>query len=225
MTVLKAEKRESGKAKEARKGGLLPAVVYGRKEPSQAIAISLLEFEKALHEAGETSVIELQGLGASKDVLIHEVTYDVLTGQPLHADFYAIEKGQKVSVAVPLEFEGVSPAVKDLGGILVKVMHELEVEGEPKHLPRVLRVNIESLATLESQIHVKDLPLPSGVVPKEDAEEVVAMISVAKEEPVEEVPMDVSQIEMSVERGKKEEEGVEGAAPAAPEAKKETPKA
>lgn len=206
MVTLKAEKRESGKAAAARRAGLLPAVVYGKKEEAMPIAVDAKAFGKVLEEAGESTVIELEGLGAAKDVLLHDISYDPLTGTPTHADFYAFEKGQKVEVAVPLEFEGVSPAVKDLGGILVKVMHELEVEAEPKNLPHNLVVDISKLDTLESQLHVSDIALPAGVIAKADAEEVVAMISVAKEEPVEEAVTDISQIEISEERGKKEEE-------------------
>ena len=95
--------------------GVLPAVVYGRKEESTPIAVNRKEFEKIFHKAGESTVIKLKGLGTDKDVLIHEVSVDALTGTALHADFYAIAEGQTVTVSVPLEFEGEAPAVKDLG--------------------------------------------------------------------------------------------------------------
>jgi large subunit ribosomal protein L25 len=110
-------------------------------------------------------------------------------------------------VSVPLEFEGVSPAVKDLGGILTKVMHELEIECDPSELPQAIHIDISKLATLDDQIKVGDLKLPKSAVPSIEADEVVAMISVAKEEVEEAAPMDISAIETSVERGKKEEEG------------------
>lgn len=206
MVQLNVQKREGGKAKAARKAGFLPAVVYGRKEMATPISIPMKEFEKALHEAGESTVIELQGLGDAKNVLIHEVERDVLTGAPMHADLYAIEKGQKVTVSVPLEFVGTSAAVKDLGGILTKVLHALEVEAEPQNLPHSITVDISKLATLEDQIKVSDLSLPQGAEAQADEGDIVAMISVAQEEPVEAPAMDITQIETSVERGKKEEE-------------------
>ena len=68
---------------------------------------------------------------------------------------------------------------------------------------------------LEDQIKIKDLGLPAALKLSIDQDEVVAMIDVAKDEPVEVAPVDISAIGMSVERGKKEEEGAEGAAPAA----------
>lgn len=217
---LAVEKRDTGKkAKSLREQGILPAIVYGRKEESTPISIDKKLFEKVFKAAGESSVLTLKGLGEDKEALIHEVEVDAVSGEPIHADFYAIEKGQTVTVSVPFEFEGTSPAVKDKGGILVKVMHQLEIEVLPKDLPHSIKVDIGKLIELEDQIKIKDLAIPSTAKLSVDQDEVVAMIDVAKDEPVEEVPMDISQIETSVERGKKPEEGTEGEA-AAPEAKK-----
>ncbi|MDE1924607.1 MAG: 50S ribosomal protein L25 [Patescibacteria group bacterium] len=197
-----------------RNKGVLPAVVYGRSQESTPISVDLKTFKKVYHAAGESSVISLTGLGnTAKDALIHDVDFDAVSGEPLHADFYAIEKGQTVTVSVPLEFDGVSPAVKDLGGILTKVMHELELECEPKDLPQAIHVDVSKLATLEDQIKVSDLKLPASAKISVDLDEVVAMISVAQEEVEEAAPADLSAIEISEERGKKEEE-------AAPEGEK-----
>ena len=213
---LTVEKREiKTKPKSLREKGILPAVIYGRKEESTPIAIDAKQFEKVFKAAGESTVLTLKGLDQDKQALIQEVDFDAVSGEPLHADFYVIEKGQTVTVSVPFEFAGVSPAVKDKGGILVKVMHELEVECEPKDLPRAIRVDVSSLVELEDQIKIKDLGLSAALKLSIDTDEVVAMIDVAKEEPVEAAPVDISAIEMSVERGKKEEEGAEGTAPAA----------
>jgi len=214
---LAVEKRDSKKNPGAvRREGFLPAVVYGRSQKSTPIAVNAKEFEKVFKKAGESSVISLKGLGAAQDALIHEVDFDAVSGHPVHADFYAIEKGQTVTVSVPLEFVGTSAAVKDLGGILTKVMHELELECEPKDLPHAIEVDISKLETLESQIHVSDLKLPASAKISAAPEEVVAMISVAKEEVEEAAPVDLSAIEISEERGKKEEEGAAGEAAAAP---------
>src|SRR3989344_3324010 len=213
---LTVEKREiKTKPKSLREKGVLPGVIYGRKEASTPIAVNLKQFEKVFKAAGESTVLTLKGLGEDKDALIHDVSVDAVSGTPLHTDFYVIEKGQTVTVSVPFEFEGISPAVKDKGGILVKVIHELEVECEPKDLPRAIRVDVSKLVELEDQIKIKDLGLPVNLKLSIDVDEVVAMIDVAKEEPVEAPPVDISAIEMSVERGKKEEEGAEGTAPAA----------
>lgn len=209
---LTVEKRDLAKNPKALRGeGFIPAVVYGRSQESTPITLVRKEFEKVFRAAGGSAVVTLVGLGEKKDALIHDVSVHAVSGAPLHADFYAIEKGQTVTVSVPLEFEGVSPAVKDLGGILVKVMHELEIEVEPSELPHGIVVDISALKTLDDQITVADLKLPKSAKLDIDPEEVVAMVSLAQEETEESAPMDLSQIETSVERGKKEEEEAEPA--------------
>jgi large subunit ribosomal protein L25 len=207
MTKLQAEPRDaSAKLGELRKRGMIPAVFYGKKEPSTPITISLVDFLKVWKEAGESSVISLETPDGSVESLIHEVDFDPVTGTPRHADFYVFEKGHKVEVEVPLEFEGVSPAVKDQGGSLVKVMHALKIEAMPKDLPHAVTVDISSLSTFESQILAKDIKLPVGVELKANEEEVVALVSRPREEKEEEVaPADLSTIEVA-KKGKDEEE-------------------
>ncbi|MEK7068352.1 MAG: 50S ribosomal protein L25 [Patescibacteria group bacterium] len=214
LTVQKRDKAQNPNT--LRRGGVLPAVIYGRAEEATPIAVDRKTFQKLYKAAGESSVITIKGLGEDKDALIQEVSVDAVTGEPLHADFYAIQKGQTVTVSVPFEFVGTAPAVKDLGGILTKVMYELEIECQPKDLPQHIVVDVSKLATLEDQIKVSDLKLPASAKLSIDPDEVVAMISVAQEEPEEPVaPADLSAIEISEDRGKKEEE----AAPAEGEAK------
>jgi len=116
-----------------------------------------------VEKAGESSVIILSDGTNEHEALIHEIDIHPVTGVPRHADFYVIEKGKKIQVKVPLEFIGVSPAVKDLGGILVKVLRELEIEAAAKDLPHDLKVDISALKELTSTIHVSDLKIPAGV--------------------------------------------------------------
>ncbi|MCK9352432.1 MAG: 50S ribosomal protein L25 [Candidatus Paceibacterota bacterium] len=191
-----------------RKQGLLPCVYYGPKEKPVPIAVNKIEFLKAWKEAGESTVITLNTGKKEIDVLIQDMSFDPVRNEVIHADFYVLEKGKVVEVYVPLDFVGVSKAVKDLSGILVKVLHEIEVEALPKDLPHTIAVDISALDGLDSQIFAKDLKLPSGVNLITEPEEVVAAISVAEEE-VEEAPAaDLSAIEVE-KKGKKEEDGGE----------------
>ena len=182
------------------------AVLYGHKEVSTPISVSLMDFKKVWKEAGESSVISLSGVGEEKEALIHDVDFEPITGEPRHADFYIIEKGRKVQVKVPLNFIGIAPAVKEMGGILVKVIHEVEVEAIPKDLPHEIEVNISKLENFESKIEVKDITVPTGVKIVAKPDEVVALVSEAKEEELEVAPeaVDLSAIEVE-KRGKEEE--------------------
>ena len=218
MITLDIEVRKSlGKAIKNLPKGFMPAVYYGHKEASTPISVSRAAVKKVLQVAGESSVVVLKGAGKDLEVLIHEIDFDPIKGEPRHADFYVLEKGKKVRVSVPLHFEGVSPAVKNLGGIIVKVLHEVEVEAEPHDLPHSISVNVESLENFESKIHVKDVVFPKGVVAISDQEEVVALVSQPREEKEEETTApDLSTIEVE-KKGKKEEEGAETAEATAPE--------
>lgn len=224
MLKLAVKKREvfGKKLKAARAAGDLPVVVYGDKTEATPYFVSSHDFKKVLQQAGESTVISLvpAGEASSKEVLIHEVVTHPVTDEFVHADFYVIDKNKPIEIEVPLVFDGVSPAVKDLGGTLVSVLRELTIEALPLEIPRDISVDISALATLESQILVKDLKLPAGVKKVlNDPEEVVAAISVAKDEPIEEAPVDLSAIEVE-KKGKKPEEGAEaGEAAPAPEAK------
>lgn len=216
MLTLAIEKREKvGKLDGIRASGLLPAVYYGPKEASTTATVSNIEFKKVWKKAGESSVIILKDkAGTEHEALIHAVDIHPLSGEPLHVDFYVIEKGKKVEVEVPIVFAGISPAVKDLGGILVKVHRALKIEAAPRDLPHEVTVDISKLATLTDVIKAKDIVLPKGVELKVNAEDVVASIAEAKEEVEEVTPVDLASIEVEA-KGKEVKEGEEGAAPAA----------
>lgn len=209
MFKLNAEKRDiKNKLGTMRGEGKLPAVFYGRKVASTPITVKETEFNKVWKQAGESSVVVISINGEDHESLIHDIDLDPVTGVVRHADFYILEKGKLVEVKVPLEFIGVSAAVKDLGGVLAKVLHELHIEAKPSDLPQHIEVDISALDTIDSQILAKDIKLPAGVKLLENEEEVIALVSLAKEEVEEEVvPVDFSTIEVE-KRGKKEEEAV-----------------
>src|SRR3990167_9288426 len=208
MTTLAVQRREEAgpKAGALRRAGTLPAVVYGAHQEATPIAVDAKAFGKALTSAGESTIVSLEGLGAPLPTLIHEVDLDPITHLPRHVDFYAVTKGQKVEVAVPLEFVGESPAVK-AGANLVRVLHELAVEADPANLPHELTIDVSILAEIGAQIHAGDVKLPAGVTLVTDPEEVVALIQEVEEEPEEvAAPADLSAIEVEG-KGKETEEG------------------
>ena len=217
MLSLTVEKRNmTTRADAVRKTGKIPAVFYGPKEASTPVIVDAKEFGKVWKKAGRYSVIILKdAAGAEHDALIHAVDADPLSGMARHADFYVIEKGKKVSVAVPLEFVGISPAVKDKAAILVKVRRDIEVEAAPRDLPHDLKVDISKLVEFKDVVQAKDLLLPAGVELKISGDEVLASVSEAKEE-VEEAPAAIDMTAIEVEaKGKEVKEGEAGAAPAA----------
>ena len=209
LTLRISHRKKLGKTSKRLSNDKMAAVYYGRKEESTPIEVSKSEFKKLFRKAGESTVVVLDDGAKQLEALIHEVDMDPVRDEPRHADFLILEKGRKVEVSVPLNFIGESPAVKS-GLILVKVMYELEIEAEPKNLPHEIDVDISSLVDEHSKIAISDLTLPVGVESVEDATEVIASISIPKEEVVEEA-VDLSTIEVE-KKGKAEVEGEDGPA-------------
>ncbi len=207
MVTLETKKRESNEnLRNLRAEGFIPAVFYGRKQSPVSISVKQKDFDKVWKEAGESTVITLSGDAGNHDVMIHDVDRDPLSGTVRHADFYVIEKGKKLQVSVPVEFEGVSPAVKESGAILVKVVHEVEVEALPENLPHELTVDISALVTLDSNITAGDIKLPKGVSLVTKPEEIVASVVMPKEETDTPTTVDLSAIEVE-KKGKEAKEG------------------
>ena len=214
MLELQTEKREifGKKLKPFRKQGKLPAVLYGPKEKSQPLFVSLKDFKKLWKEVGESTVIQLNLEKSRKEVLIQEVAVDPIKDEPVHVDFYAVQMDKPIQAAIALEFSGISPAVKNLGGVLVKVMHEIEVEALPKNLPHELVVEISKLEKFEDKILAKDIILPEGVKLIANPEEVIALVEEPREEeiaPAAEEKISFEEIEVAGAKEKEEKEKAE----------------
>lgn len=186
--------------------GEIPAVFYGAKTASTPIAISAVDFTKVFSKAGEMTPIALKTSEGVKNVLVHDMQRDPVKHTVSHVDFYVVEKGQKVHVSIPLSFVGEAPATKN-GGILVKVAHEISVEGDATALPHEITVDTSVLATLDAVITAGDLALPKGVsLYHVEAGDVIASISAQSDDALETVSeIDLSSIEVA-KKGKKEEE-------------------
>ncbi len=209
MLFLSAKVRNKiGKAvKKIRKEGIIPAILYGPKLKNIPLEINLKEFEKVFEVAGESSLISLEIEKKKTPVLIHEVQRDPLTGKPIHVDFYQPSLKEEIEARVALVFEGEAPAVKELGGTLIKNISEIEVKALPQNLPHEIKVNISQLKTFDDNILVKDLKLPEGVKILRNPEEIVAFVSQpekVEEELVKPIEEKVEEVK-KVEKEKKEE--------------------
>ncbi len=217
MLSLSVKERKTGENPDVlRKAGFLPAVFYGKKTESTPITISLVEFTKVFKQAGESSVVTLKTSDGEVDTLIHEIDFDAVTDTPKHVDFYVFDKDKKMEIDVAVEFEGVAPAVK-AGLLVVKVMHEIKVEALPGSLPHAVFVDISKLEKDGDVVTVKDIKELKGVKFLSGEDDVVASVQTPQEEK-EEVPVDLSAIEVE-KKGKEAKEGEGGGEAPAEEAK------
>ena len=221
MTKLSAKirKEEGRKTNALKRAGRIPAIVYGHKIKNVLLDVDYKEFQKVYYKAGVNSLIELdvEGEKEKKIVLIHDYQKDPVSDKVIHIDFFETSAKEEVEVNVPLVFEGVSLAVKDLGGTLVKNMSELEVKALPQNLPHEIKVSIDKLSTFQDRILVKDLILPKDVKISAKPEEIVVSVvepSKVEEELAKEIKEEVENVEKVVKE-KKEKDVVEDDKPEA----------
>lgn len=208
ITLIAALRDVKVNPKMIRRAGDIPAVFYGHAAPSTSISINKIAFVKAYKEAGESAIIALKTPTGTMDAIIHDVALDPVIGDPIHVDFYIVASDEKIEVDVPLEFTGVATAEK-LGGIVMKVMHEVRIEAFPGKLPQHIVVDLSQLVAMDSQITIGDLELGDGVRSVSPLTEVIVSMTTPHEEEEVSAPIDMSAIEVE-KKGKKEEETPEG---------------
>ena len=228
---LNAEKREViGSGLNAlRKSGYMPAVLYGKNQESIPLQVSVKDFRKAFELAGESTLIYLSVDGQSYPTIINDIAKDAINDDILHADFYKVRLDEKIKAKVAVVFQGESPAVKDLGGIFVRNINELEIEAFPQDLPHEVVIDLSSLKNIGDQILVKDLKLDSKLNVVAEIEEIVATVqepmSAEELEKALEAPTttieDVEVIKKEKEEKEVPEEGEEKPAPLSEEKKEE----
>lgn len=199
------------KVAELRKQGLVPAVLYGPGIQNISVSVPYPLFEKIYREAGESSLLDLVIEDSQPvKVLIQSIDADPLSSRIVHADFFQVNMKEKLTIRIPIKFIGEPKAVKELGGILVKAVDEIEVRCLPDKLVSDIEVDVSSLATFEDAITMKDVVLPEGMELHQHTDDIVAIVTppISEEElkALEEKPVeDVSQVKVEEKERKKEE--------------------
>ena len=209
---LKTQKREvlGKKVKSLRREGLIPAVLYGHETASVPLQVEERELNRVLAQAGGHRLIALK-VGRSRKrqmALAREVQWDVISGKPLHVDFYAVVMTEKITTAVPLVLVGEAPAAERVGAMVLQGLDEVEIECLPGDLIEAIEVDLSGLEEIDQAIFVKDLPVPPTVEILTDTEETVARVTWAAAEVVEEeevVPVAPEEVEV-IAKGKEEVE-------------------
>mgnify|MGYP001764461824 CR=1 FL=1 len=153
--TLQAQNRES---KEKVAADMISGVIYGPGFANKSLKFKKNEFDKVFETAGESNLITLNIEGEKPlSVLVKDVQRDSLKGFIIHVDLYKVDMSKKIVTHIPLHFSGESKAVKELGGMLDKNLHEIEVECLPNDLVDHIEVDISVLNTFDDVIEVKNL--------------------------------------------------------------------
>lgn len=213
--VLKARPRvDTGKsaARQLRREGRLPAVIYGKEMDPQGLSLDLQETEYLFHRISvENTILDLEIEGEKEPVqtLIREIqSYPDKPGL-LHVDFLRIQKGVAVELEIPVSLDGVPVGVRESGGVLEQVINELRVKCIPSKIPEVVSLDVTGLGIGDS-IHVYDIDLGEGVDILVDPERTVCSVQIPKVVVVEEEVPEEELEEFEVEA----EAAEEGEAPA-----------
>jgi len=170
---------------------MVPASVYGPKQPSLNIALPKLDFIKLYKEVGYSNLFELEMPDGKKfNALLKEVQFDYLGNEVIHVSIYKVDMEQKIVTNIPLTFTGVSLAIKNNLGLLVTPVSTVEITCLPGNIPSELVVDISKLDNVGDNIFLKDIELGEGVelVGTHAKEIVIASIAAPQKTIEEETP-------------------------------------
>ncbi len=208
MSNLKALKREnlsSGSNNKLRAKGLVPAILYGGNNPNQNISVSLKDISTIINsDTFMSKVLEIEVDGKKEKVIPRDVSYHVVSEQPIHIDFMRIVSGKKIVLEIPVKFinHPDSPGLKR-GGVLNIVRRKVELKCPAENIPDEIVVDLAG-TDIGTSIKISSVKLPDNVIPTiTDRDFVVATVA---------APTVIKEPEKPAEEST--QEGVDGEAPA-----------
>ena len=170
-----------------RRLGKIPGTLYGHDNAPVAIAVDGRAFEDLMHAGHRHHLLTITVDGGRKDTaLLREVQRDPLTRRVVHCDFQRVGKSEAISTTVRLVTIGTPVGVKDFGGVLDVVVHEIDVTGPADQIPDKLEIDVTNLA-IRDHLTAGDIPLPKGFTLETPADTLVVSVEHPRVE-VEETP-------------------------------------
>ena len=237
LKALKREKLTSGSNNKLRANGFIPAILYGGKDPNQNISVSKKELSSIINsDTFLSKVLEIELEGKKEKVIPRDVSYNVISEEPVHIDFMRIVSGKKIILEIPVKFinHPDSPGLKR-GGVLNIVRRKVELKCPAEGIPDEIVVDLTG-TDIGTSIKISSVKLPESVMPTiTDRDFVVATVAAPTiikepEKPAEEAPAEGAEGEAQAEgteatakdgeAAKKDEKGKDAAADKKPEEKK-----
>lgn len=166
VSVEVRERTGTGGAREARRSGLVPGVLYGGPRGAVSISVKRNELVKAI-STGKfiAQMVDLEHKGERQPVIARDIQFHPVTDEPVHIDFYRVEENSVITLNVPVHFinDEKSPGIKR-GGVLNIVRHDIEVRCKAGNIPSEIVVDLTGFDIGDS-IHISSVTLPDGVKP------------------------------------------------------------
>jgi len=170
------EKTGGASAKQLRKQGLTPAVIYGHDE-QKSVSVNYHDFDMLIHTMhSEHAMIKLKLDKDEFDVLVKDVQRDSVTHNIIHIDFLVVSLDEVVKVDVQVEIHGEAEGVKNQGGVLELLKREIQVECQAAKIPDSIVIDVEPL-NVHDVVHVKELPPIEGLKYLDDPETVIVTVA------------------------------------------------
>lgn len=203
--TINAEPREAGKkqTRAVRSAGNVPCVLYGHHTDTRPFQVPHLDIQRLVYSI-ETSRIQIALDGETYDCILKDVDFHPVTDYPIHADFQVLEKGQRITLTVPVQYHGV-PAGQTAGGDTQYVMHEVTISCLPDDIPSHIDVDVSELEVGDA-LHIADLELP-GITFEDVPEQTLVTVVPPRALEVEEEEAVAEALALEEGEGAAEEEG------------------
>jgi large subunit ribosomal protein L25 len=164
LTATPREERGKSAARALRRAGKVPAVVYGHGDETRPLTVDAHELQKLLAHSSASTLIDLKIEGGeSMQALIREIQHHPTKPGILHLDLYQIHAGETLTLTVAVRVHGTPVGVRDGGGVMQQVLHELNVECLPRDIPEGIDVEVGELEVGDA-IHVRDISIANVTI-------------------------------------------------------------
>lgn len=174
----------SSNAKKIRREGFIPGVIYGQDFESKVVQFEFLELNKLLKDNTKTSRFKVNIGDSSTRCIVKEVQRDSATGRLIHIDMQSISENEEIKIKVPITFTG-KRMIESKNLMIENYLTELELSGKMKYMPEGIEIDVEN-KEFGDKIIVSDIKIDSNLEVLDDKDEVVALISSAKQQEVKE---------------------------------------
>ena len=184
-----------GAARRTRREGKIPAVIYGHGNDPIHVSLPGHDTMMALKHGGANALLELEIDGTAQLALTKQVQVDPVRRVLEHVDFVAVKRGEKVTVDVPVHVVGdAAPET-----LVVTDAAAIQVEAEATHIPEQFEVDVTG-AEAGTQIHARDITLPSGVALLTDGDVLVVNVTAAQTAEAAEAELEAAEAEAGIEK-------------------------
>jgi large subunit ribosomal protein L25 len=204
LTVESRSVRGKVAARQMRRAGKLPAVIYGHGETPVSVSVDAKEFSDLISHSGVHVMLNLKG-AANESAVIKKIERHPVKGIPATVDFQRVSLNERIHAKVAIVLENEPHDVKTGDGLLVQSLHEIDIEALPAEMPEQITIDISHLVLDGPAIHISEITVPAGIIVLTPGDEAIAAVNKPKKVDLD-APMDEADAAVEAEGQAKAEE-------------------